>query len=41
MNKQGSDIAPPLAHAQKVIVDDTTKGDLQGAYVDAIQDAAI
>jgi hypothetical protein len=41
VNKQGSDISPLLVHAEKVIVDDTTKADLEGVYDGAIKEAAI
>ena len=39
VNKKGSDIAPLLANAQKTIVDDTTKADLDAVYDDAIKKA--
>ena len=39
VNPKGTDITPMLAGAQKVVVDSTTKGDLEGAYEDAIKKA--
>ena len=39
VNPKGSDITPMLSGAQKVVVDATTKGDLEGAYEDAIKKA--
>jgi hypothetical protein len=39
VNKKGSDISSLLVHAEKVIVDDTTKGDIEAAYDGAIQAA--
>jgi uncharacterized membrane protein len=39
VNPLGSDITPMLAGADKVVVDATTKGDLEGAYDDAIKKA--
>jgi uncharacterized membrane protein len=39
VNPQGSDLAPMLAGAQKVVIDSTTKGDLEGAYEDAVKKA--
>ena len=41
VNKQGSDIEPLLANAAKTVVDDTTKGDLEAAYNDAIAKADV
>lgn len=39
VNKKGSDIGPLLPNAAKVIVDDTTKGDLESIYDEAVQKA--
>lgn len=39
VNKTGADVSPLLAHAEKAIVDDTTKADLESAYDGAIQQA--
>jgi len=39
VNPAGTDITPMLAGAEKVFVDATTKGDLEGAYDDAIKKA--
>ena len=39
VNPKGSDIIPMLSGAQKVVVDATTKGDLEGAYEDAVEKA--
>ena len=39
VNKKGSDITPLLPNATKVIVDDTTKGDLEGIYDEAVKKA--
>ena len=39
VNPQGSDLTPMLAGAQKVVIDSTTKGDLEGAYEDAVKQA--
>jgi uncharacterized membrane protein len=39
VNPKGNDILPLLAGAQRVVVDATTKGDLEGAYEDAVQKA--
>jgi len=39
VNKLGSDIGPLLANASKKVVDDSTKGDLEAAYNDAIAEA--
>jgi len=36
VNKKGSDIEPLFAGATRCIVDDTTKGDLEAAYNDAV-----
>ena len=41
VNPEGSDLTPLLAGAQKVVVDATTKGDLEGAYEDAIQEVGV
>ena len=40
VNPKGSDITPMLPGAQKIVVDATTKGDLEGAYDDAVKKAA-
>jgi len=40
VNKMGSDISPLLVHAEKTIVDDTTKADLEAVYDGAVQEAA-
>ena len=40
VNKKGNDIEPLLANAQKKIVVDTFKGDLEGAYEDALKKEA-
>ena len=37
VNPNGSDITPMLAYAEKVVVDATTKGDLEDAYDDAVR----
>ena len=39
VNKKGSDIIPLLPNATKVIVDDTTKGDLESIYDEAVKRA--
>jgi hypothetical protein len=39
VDKQGSDIEPMLRHAAKTAIDDTTKGDLDGLFDDAIAQA--
>ena len=39
VNPKGSDIRPMLSGAQKVVVDATTKGDLESAYEDAVEKA--
>ena len=39
VNKKGSDIEPLFAGATKCIVDDTTKGDLEAAYNEAVAKA--
>lgn len=39
VNKKGSDIEPLFANATRCIVDDTTKGDLDAAYEDALAQA--
>ena len=39
VNPKGSDLTPLLAGAQKFVIDATTKGDLEGAYDDAIKKA--
>jgi hypothetical protein len=36
VDKKGSDIEPLLGHATRKIIDDTTKGDLEAAYNDAL-----
>jgi uncharacterized membrane protein len=40
VNKQATDITPLLGRATKTIIDDTTKGDLDGLYDTAIAQAA-
>lgn len=40
VNKKGNDIEPLLANAQKKIVVDTVKGDLESAYDDALKEEA-
>lgn len=40
VNKLGSDISPLLGRAEKVVIDDTSKGDLEAAYDQAIEAAA-
>jgi uncharacterized membrane protein len=40
VNRKGDDIAPLLANAEKKIVVDTVKGDLEGAYEDALKKAS-
>ena len=39
VNPQGSDLEGLLSGAQKVVIDATTKGDLEGAYDDAVKKA--
>ena len=39
VNPNGSDIKPMLPDAQKLVVDSTTKGDLEAAYDDALASA--
>lgn len=39
VNSQGNDVSPLFAHAEKVIVDDTTKADLEAVYDDAVRAA--
>ena len=39
VNKKAADIHPLLSHAQKIVVDDTTKGDLDALYDEAVKDA--
>ncbi len=40
VDKKGTDIEPLLSHATKTIIDDTTKGDLDALYDNAISQAA-
>ena len=39
VNPKGSDLGPMLTGAEEVVVDDTTKADLEGAYEDAVKQA--
>ena len=39
VNPKGSDLTPMLGGAQKIVVDSTTKADLEGAYDDAVKEA--
>jgi hypothetical protein len=39
VNKFGNDVSPLFAHAEKIIVDDTTKADLEALYDDAVRAA--
>ncbi|MCJ7437055.1 MAG: hypothetical protein MUP97_04745 [Acidimicrobiia bacterium] len=39
VDKKGTDITPLLSRATKTVVDDTTKGDLDALYADAISQA--
>jgi uncharacterized membrane protein len=39
VNKNATDITPLLRNAAKVVVDDSTKGDLEGLYDTAVQEA--
>ena len=39
VNPKGSDLKGLLSGAQKVVIDATTKGDLEGAYDDAVKQA--
>ena len=39
VNPKGSDLSPMLTGAEEVVVDDTTKADLEGAYEDAVKQA--
>lgn len=41
VNPQGSDLKDLLSGAKKVVIDATTKGDLEGAYDDAIKQAGV
>jgi hypothetical protein len=40
VNPKGDDLTLLLAGAQKIVVDSTTKGDLESAYDDAVAKAA-
>ena len=40
VDKKGTDIAPLLSNAVKTVIDDTTKGDLDGLYDTAISQAS-
>ncbi len=40
VNPKGHDLKPILRGAQKLVIDSTTKSDLEGAYDDAVKKAA-